>query len=348
MFFANLVLLIVVAAGWAESRVYVSLKSADTLAIYSEDETTGLLMLAATETVEGGPASIAVTADKRRMYIARRRDKKIACYSIDQKTGRLSFLSEINAVDDPVYIALDRTERYLLSAYFGASKIAIYPICKDGSLGNNPVFEEGTPDHPHAVQVNERNDVLYVTCMSGDRILQYRFRPETGTAVAFSPVVTADGTGPRHFIFAPDNEYLFVANEVASSVTAYKILQGGELLEAETLSTLPVDYSGANTCADIHITPDGTFLYVTNRGADTIAGYKINGDKTLSLIGFFATEATPREMVIDAAGRYLFALGESSGRLQSYKIDPVTGALAPLQNIAVGAGPVWIEVVKVD
>lgn len=335
-------------AGFAKSWVYISLKTDDKVAIYSEDEVSGKLTRVATEKVMGGPASIAVTADKSRMYIARRNDRKISCYAIDPETGALTFQSEMKAIDNPVYIALDQTERYLLSAYFSASKMALYSIAEDGTLSSKPVFEEDTPDNPHAIQVNASNDVLYVTCMGGDRILKYRFSSKTGEALLEQKTVTPEKTGPRHFVFSPDAKHLFVANEVASSVTRYTISSTGSLSQLETLSTLPDDFSGANKCADIHITPNGKFLYVTNRGADSIAAYNIGTDAALSLIGFYATEKTPREMEIDATGSYLFAAGETSGKLQSYKIDPETGKLSPLQNLSAGNGPVWVEAVTLQ
>lgn len=336
---------------FAQSYVYVSLKNEDKLAIYSEEENSGLLTFIDSHEVEGGPASIAFTADKSRVYIARRNAKKISCYAVSKETGKLTFLSEISAVDNPVYIALDKTDGYLLTAYFGASKIAIYQVTTDGSLIETPIFEKDTPANPHAINVGPYNYMMYVTCMGGDRVLQYYFNEETGlpTAMAYPEIVTNDNTGPRHFVIDSEREHLYVANEVASSVTNYSISKSGYLEEIETFSTLPEGYSGSNKCADIHITPNGKFLYVTNRGNESIAAYSI--EKTsishLSLIGIYDTEETPREMAIDAAGKYLFAVGESSGMLQSYTIDQSTGELMPLQNISVGSGPAWIEVIKV-
>lgn len=335
----------------AKSFVYVSLKSEDKIAIYSENETTGVLNLVKMQNVIGGPASIAVTADKSRLYVAQRNSKKISCYAISAETGELSYKSSIDAVDNPVYISLDKTGKYLFSVYFSASKMATYAIDSDGALNEIPVFEQRTPDNPHAIQVDRGNQFLYVSCMGGERILQFNFDPETGKAVAMSvpEVVTDNGVGPRHFTFDVISDHLFVVNEVGSSVTNYRMSKSGYLDAEATISTLPESYAGTNKCADIHITPDGKFLYATNRGAETIAAFIVGEtNRDLTLIDYYDTEKTPREMSIDAAGKYLFAAGESSGKLQSYKIDPLSGELEPLQNISVGKGPAWVEVVKVD
>ena len=342
--------------GWcctfAKSYVYVSLKSDHEIAIYSENETTGILDIVATKTVDGGPASIAVAPDKSRLYVALRSHKKIACYSIAPATGALTFESTIDAIDNPVYIALDKTGKYLFSAYYGASKMAIYAVNNDGSLNKTAVQVEATPDNPHAIQVADNNQFLYVTCMGGDRIVSYYFDEKTGLAskMPVPELVTEKGTGPRHFVFDPISYHLFVVNEVASSVTNYAISKSGYLDAVATISTLPDGFTVTNKCADIHITPNGKFLYATNRGAETIAAFSIADDsnRTMALIGYYDTEKTPREMAIDASGKFLFAAGESSGKLQSYSINQATGELTPLQNIPLGDGPAWVEVVKVD
>ena len=350
IFLMILMLYLPLPEGFAESVVYVSLKSDDKVAIYSEDESSGQLSLIDTTHVPGGPASIAVTADQKHLYVARRNAKKISCYALDPETGALRFQNEIEAAGNPVYLSLDQTESCLFSVYFADSKFTVYNIEKNGSLNGIPVYEEETPKNPHAIQIDTNNTFLYITCMGGDCILQYQLEPLTGKPTALSPprLMTPNGTGPRHFSFDPCSKDLFVVNEVASSVTHYRTLPSGNLCEQETLSTLPAGYFEKNKCADVHITPDGRFLYATNRGAETIAAFRISNDpeRTLSLIGFFKTEATPREMGIDAEGKFLFAAGETSGRLQSYKINPTTGELSPLQNLVVGNGPAWIETVK--
>lgn len=335
----------------AKSIVYISLKKDNKIVIYEEDTITGNLTIIGSETIEGAPGAIAISPNKKQLYVAQRSSNKISCYTIHSNSGLLTFVNTISAVDNPVYISTDNSGRFLLSAYFGASKIAIYGINNDGSLAPDALVEKDTPLNPHAINTSLGDDFLYVTCMSGDRILQYDFDYLTGniTPLSTAMVETPEKTGPRHFVFHPSSNYMFVANEVASSVSSYAISKSGYLGLKETLSALPTGYSGTNKSADIHISPDAKFLFVSNRGDESIAVFEIDElSKNLNKIGNYDTEETPREMAIDVAGNFLYAVGESSGKLQSYQIDRVSGALSPLENFRVGASPVWIEVVNLS
>jgi 6-phosphogluconolactonase len=162
-------------------------------------------------------------------------------------------------------------------------------------------------------------------------------------------VTTAEGAGPRHFFFHPTLSVVYFVNEKNSSVTAYRLnSETGKLETLQSISTLPDTFAerASNTCADIEITPCGRFLYASNRGHDSLAGYAVDPESgRLTMLGTFATEQTPRSFNIHPNGRFLLSAGQGNGRLATYRIDNDSGKLIPLETFEVGPDPAWIQVV---
>ncbi len=174
-------------------------------------------------------------------------------------------------------------------------------------------------------------------------IMQFRFDADTGRLTANSPfrVEPAERLGPRHYCFHPTLDLVYFSNEQGCSVTGYRLdPASGTLSAAQTISTLPDGYTARNTCSQIHLTPSGRFLYVGNRGHNSIAGFAVDtATGRLTAIGRVSTEAVPSAFGLDPAGRFVFAAGTASGRLASYRINQETGALTPLTTYAVGQRP---------
>jgi 6-phosphogluconolactonase len=146
-------------------------------------------------------------------------------------------------------------------------------------------------------------------------------------------------------VFHPTLPLVYCDNERGSSVTAYAFDEKtGTLTPGRTVSTLPADFTGNNTCADIALTPDARFLYASNRGHDSLAGFMVD-EKTgaLTPIGQFATEKTPRSFSIDPAGRFVYAAGQGSGKLAAYRLDAKSGALERFDTYEVGKEPAWVQ-----
>jgi 6-phosphogluconolactonase len=160
-------------------------------------------------------------------------------------------------------------------------------------------------------------------------------------------VETPKKSGPRHLTFHPSKPIAYVANEQGSSVTAYDLdTKAGTLSPRQTMSTLPKDWQGVNACAEIKVQSSGRFLYVANRGHDSIAGFTLDDDGRMTPIGQTSTEKTPRSFDIDPSGKFLYAAGESSGKLATYKIDANTGSLKLVNTIDVGKTPWWVLAVE--
>ena len=209
----------------------------------------------------------------------------IRAYSIDADTGELTLLNEQSSEGTgPCHVEVDQTSRYVLLANYGSGSVASYPIQEDGSLGKatgfvqhqgssiDPERQEGP--HGHSINIDPTNTFAFAADLGIDKVLAYRINHDDGSITpADSPYTrTPPGGGPRHFAFHPNGKHAYLLNEMGSSVTAMHYDGSrGMLNEIETLTTLPDDFDGVNHCADIHVSPDGEFVYASNRGHDSIA-----------------------------------------------------------------------------
>jgi len=177
--------------------------------------------------------------------------------------------------------------------------------------------------------------------MPANAIYQFTFDSNTGQLSANGNADIGDGLGPRHLEFHPTKNFVYSSNENSSTITAYHFNTSEGTLEAfQTLSTLPDGYAGQTKTAQIHIHPSDKFIYVTNRGHDSIARFAIDGNTgVLTALGQTPTETIPRVFNIDPSGTFLFAAGQDSGRLASYRIDLESGNIDPLDSIQVGERP---------
>jgi 6-phosphogluconolactonase len=174
-------------------------------------------------------------------------------------------------------------------------------------------------------------------------IAQYRFDPATGQLTANAPfrIEPVERSGPRHYCFHPSQNLVFFSNEQGCGISSFRLdAATGTLSTEQTVSSLPDGYGGRNTCSQIHITPSGRFLYVANRGHNSIAGFTVDpGTGRMAPNGHVSTEAVPGAFALDTAGNFLFAAGTVSGRLAAYRIDQGTGALSALATYEVGRRP---------
>jgi 6-phosphogluconolactonase len=173
-------------------------------------------------------------------------------------------------------------------------------------------------------------------------VMQFRFDAATGRLTPNSPyrLEPAGRVGPRHYCFHPSLDFVYFSNEQGCSVTLYRLDGTGTLSAAQTVSTLPDGWSARNTCSQIHLTPSGRFLYVGNRGHNSIARFAVDAATGhLTPIGHVSTEVVPSAFGLDPEGHFLFAAGAASGRLAAYRINGETGELTPLSTYAAGQRP---------
>ena len=314
-----------------------------------------------------------VSPDRKVLYAASRsKPFTVHTYAIDSATGALKPLSIAPLVESFPYIALDRTGRYLLSASYGAGLVTVNAVGPDGRVSGEALQVIPTGRNAHSIITDNTNRFVYVPHLGTDQIFQFVLDPKTGRLTANTPPVVQmkAGTGPRHIIVSSDNRFVYLLNELVATVTTLSLdPKTGLLTEVSSASALPPDTKlvpGAprgpvapggqprNTdndiwASDLHLTPNGKFLYAAERTSSTIGAFSVDGATgKLTYVGSTPTEKQPRGFAIDPKGRFLIVSGEKSETISVYAIDQATGALRFLQKYPTGKGSNWVEIVSFD
>jgi len=318
---------------------------------------------------------MAVSPDRRFLYAAvRSKPYSVHAYSIDRATGALKPLSVSPLAESFPYISLDKTGRFLFGAAYGAHLISVNAIDAEGRVAPEPLQVIPVGRNAHSIRIDESNKFVYVPTLGSDAIFQFAFDAKSGRLTSNTPSIALmkASTGPRHFITSPDNKFVYLLSELVGTVTTLALdAKTGLLTEVSTVSGLPPDSKlgpgaprgavGApggppprNTdndiwAADIHMTPNGKFLYITERTSNTLAAFGVDAATgKLTYLGSTPTEKQPRGFAIDPKGRFLIASGEKSETISVYSIDPASGALKLLQKYPAGKGANWVEIVSFD
>jgi 6-phosphogluconolactonase len=286
----------------------------------------------------------------------------LTAFRIDRDSGKLEKLNAIQTKGaGPCHVAVDRTGKMAVVAHYGSGSVAAAPIKPDGSLGEVAGFVQHTGSsvdkkrqsgpHAHSVNFSPDNRFVIAADLGLDRLLVYAVDPATAGLKPHDPpyATVPAGGGPRHFNFHPNGRFAYAINEMASTVTAFRWdAKAGVLHPGETVSTLPKDFGGNNSTAEILVHPNGRFVYGSNRGHDSIGIFKISGPTgALSLTGNTLTQGkTPRNFGIDPTGRYLIAANQDSGTLVVFRIDASTGGLTPTGQVEEVGAPVCVRFVK--
>ncbi|MGY4495192.1 6-phosphogluconolactonase [Pseudomonas sp. TE3610] len=358
----------------ASSFVYVSNAADGTLSTYRLDASSGKLTPGGT--TQAGPTVMPMTVspDGSLLYAAvRSKPYRVQTFSIAPADGHLTQVSESPAADSYAYISLDRTGRYLFGVSYDNDIVTVTPVNK-AKVADAPLHTLKTAQNAHSVRIDKDNRTVLVANLGGERVLQYRFDSQTGNLTPYTPdhLPAPQGLGPRHLAFAPDNRFVYVLDELQDKVISYALdSHSGQLTQVAVASSLPADYGlkpGAprgpsrvdtpamqphadNTqdiwAADIHLTPDGNYLYTSERTSSVLSAFKVDkAHGTLSLVGTFATEKQPRGFAISADSRHLICTGEKSTQLSVFDIDPATGGLTLNGRYPTGNGANWVEIVN--
>lgn len=250
------------------------------------------------------------------------------------------------------YIVTDRTGRFLLCASYTDAKLAIYRIDPGGRVEERPTQILPTGPNAHRIVLDAANRFAYSAVLGADHVMQLIFDVKTGMLAANAPptIPTRKAAGPRHLAFHPNGRFLYLLNQNDATVSTLRIEAGtGTLAEVETLATLPDHFLGTANAADIHVTPDGRFVHLSERQTSTLSGFRVDAaNGLLSPIGRWPTETTPRGFAIDPRGRFLLAAGLDSSGLSVHAIDPQEGTLSVRERVHVGAMPNWVEIVDLE
>jgi 6-phosphogluconolactonase len=352
---ATLALASLAVPAGAATLVYVGCTDSNEIHILQLDPKSGDLSAVDKVAIPGitktaGSTPMAISPDKKFLFAATRGEPMVAAsFRIDPASGKLSHIANGPLDGSMAYIATDRSGRFLLAASYPNNKVTVNPIAADGTV-QPPSQIVPTEPNAHAIQADASNRFVLATSLGGNLVKQFRFDAATGTLSPNDPPAAAvkTGAGPRHFALSSNNERLYLLNELEASVYVFAYdAKTGTLKELQVISALPDSKPEKIWAADLHLTPDGKFLYATERGTSTIAAFKVDpADGKLALMGHTPTEQQPRGFAIDPSGRYLLAVGQLSHSMTSYAIDPATGKLTKLKQYPMGKNPNWVEIVN--
>jgi len=361
----------------AKTFVYVSNAQDGNIDAFVMDTTTGALTPIGKTEAAKMVMPMAVSPNKKYLYaVVRSQPTRVLTYAIDPATGALSQKASAPLPDSMPYVSTDQAGRFLFTASYGGDKLAVSPIGENGLVESEAIQVIPTGRNAHSIVPDRSNKFIYAATLGANQVLQFTLDSKTGKLTPNEPAAVSPeaGHGPRHMAVSPDNKNLYVLNELSGHVTQYAIDAGkGTLTVVESISSVPAEAGlvwGAPPpvsatpasapaapkddrpkvwAADIQITPNGKFIYSTERTTNKIALFTVApGTGKLAYVANFATEAQPRGIRIDPTGQYLIASGEKSDRLSVYKIDQATGKLSEPNRYPAGNGANWVEIVEVQ
>jgi 6-phosphogluconolactonase len=283
----------------------------------------------------------------------------VSAFAIDGKTGALTFLNrQTSGGAAPCHLWVDSRGRYLLVANYWGGNVEVLPLEADGRLGapgqlmqhegRGPHAERQDGPHAHSVKLDPSETLALVGDLGLDMLVAYRFDAAKGTLTPYEAGTSkmAPGAGPRHFTFDPQGRVVYVLNELNATVTALRFDAAARTFtELQTVPTLPADYKGQNTTAEIVVRPDGRFVYASNRGHDSLAIFAVDAATgKLTPAGHQSTLGkTPRNFAIDPTGTFLLAANQKSDAIVVFRIDGKTGGLTPVGKPVQVPAPVCIR-----
>jgi 6-phosphogluconolactonase len=335
---------------------YISSAGTREILLFRLDSRTGSLQPLTRTQVPGpeGPSPtsmpMALSPDRRRLYVAvRSAPYPVSSFSVDARTGALELLGTAALADSMAYIATDRSGRYLFAASYVGAKVTVNPIGPQGEVAVPALQILATPPHAHAVLPDATNRWVFATSLGGDVVLQHSFDAATGRLLPNTPdrVRTKPGAGPRHIAFHPVDAFLYLLNELDASINCYALdRDGGTLEERQSIPMLLSDPQHRLSAADVHVTPDGRFLYGSERTTHQIVGFAVDGATGwLTPVGTFATEPSPRGFRIAPGGHFLLVAGQKNNRIAVHAVDGHDGRLTHVFDTPAGSNPNWIEVI---
>ncbi len=331
--------------------------------VYRFNTQTGKATLVGSTDSCTNPSYLAISPNKKFLFAVNETNGKnpgrVSAFSISQNTGKLSFINQqLSGGDDPCYVAVHKSNRWITVGNYSGGSASVLPVNANGSLkpavqvmqdtgkGTNPKRQE--KPHVHSTVFSPDGEYLFTPDLGIDKIMAYRFNSNSGrplTPASPSYVKTEAGSGPRHLTFHPNNRFAYLMEEMAGNVSAYRYANG-RLTAIQTISAHPSDFKGDIGSADIHVSPDGKFLYASNRGDEnTLAIFSINQTTgRLQLKGYQPVLGkTPRNFAIDPTGNFLLVANQNSDNIVIFKRNKITGRLTPTGDQIEVPKPVCIK-----
>ena len=308
------------------------------------------------------PSFLAISQNEKYVYAVNEnanstgKGGSVTSFSFDRKSGILTKInSQSSEGNHPCHVETDKTGKWIFASNYSSGSLSVLPANTDGSLGTAITIQHtGSGTHPrqkgphaHGAIISNDNRQLFVTDLGIDKVMIYSFDASTGKLISSRQpfVQSVPGSGPRLFTFHPNNKFAYVIEELTGMVSVYKYKK--EKLEVkQRISTLPAGDTSFAGSADIHISPDGKFLYASNRGdVNSMVVYRVNKkDGKLTLIGHQSTLGkTPRNFSIDPSGKFLLCANQNSDEIVIFRRDVATGLLTDSGNRVSVGKPVCIK-----
>src|SRR5689334_12655677 len=359
----------------AATYVYVSNADDGNIGLYTL-ESDGTLKPGERFDAGGKPVMpMSVSPDKKYLFAAvRAKPFTAVSYSIDRKSGKLKEVGRGPLAESLPYISIDKSGKFLLGASYGANLVSVNPIGKDGKVGK-PLQVIPTARNAHSIITDRTNKYVFVPHLGTDQIFQFKLDARTGKLAANTPatVQMGQGTGPRHIIMSADNKHAYLLSELVATITTLSLDAKTGLLKQESVASFlapdsklvpgaprgaisgpgtnappPRDVSNDIWASDLHLTPNGKFLYALERTGNQIGAMSVDAASgKLTYLSTTQTEKQPRGFQIDPSGKYMVVTGEKSETISVYSIAD-NGALALLKQYPTGKGSNWVEIVSFD
>jgi 6-phosphogluconolactonase len=335
--------------------------------IYHLDSATGTLTYAATVSGAGtvNPSYLTLAPDKSCLYAVNEitgghgSHGTVSAFSIDPLTGDLRFLNQQSTHGlAPCYAGIEPYGRYCLVANYETGSICVLPIREDGHLGeatdfvqfsgSGPNRERQSGPHAHMVLPGSQPGFVLAIDLGTDRLMAFHLDLEKGKLTPATPSWTQlpAGTGPRHMAFHPSRPFIYIINELQSTVAVFNSAGGwGAFRAVQTISTLPENFKGPNLGAEIKVAPSGRFVYASNRGSDSLVIFAVDqATGMLSLVGHQSSQGiSPRDFTIDPSGALLLVANQDSDTVVTFWINPESGMLTATGQVAQVPTPVCLQ-----
>ena len=318
--------------------------------------------------VTENPSYLVVSPDQQFVYAVNEKGNEqgngggITSFSFDKKTGGMTKLNRVSSEgNDPCYITISKNGKWVVAGNYGSGTLAVYPVQKDGSLGaaTQVIRHEGRSvdterqqgSHVHCTVFSPDEKFLLVADLGIDKIMVYSFDHKTGK-LAPAPIPFTEveaGDGPRHLAFSPSGKHVYLVTEMRSGVNVYNYDKSGQLEFVQQSPALPPDFTGAGDGADIHLSEDGKFLYVSTRArANDIAIFSVDRHTgRISVIGHQSSLGkTPRSFDFDPSGNFILAAHQNSKEIVLFRRDKATGLLEDSGNRISVDKPVCIKWIR--
>ncbi|MFD2248398.1 lactonase family protein [Pontibacter ruber] len=340
----------------------------ESIFLYHLDTETGELTRVSAFKAGENPSYLALDKQRRYLYAVNetgnyqgKNSGAVSAFAINQQTGDLSLLNKVASEGGaPCHISLDEPGKTVMVANYTGGNVAAFAVQENGTLaaaasvqqhkGSGPTERQQAP-HAHYITPSPRGKYAFAVDLGADQVLGYRLGAGNAALTPNEPAVafaTAPGAGPRHMVFHPNGRYAYVINELNSTMVALAFDDSkGTFSELQTISTLPSDFEGKSYCAAVKVSPDGKFLYGSNRGHNSIVVYAIDANTgKLTLVQHQDTGGNwPRDFTIDLTGNIMLVANERSGNIVSYKINKLSGKLSPAGHEVEVPKPVCLQVV---